>query len=143
VTHRTPEETFSQVQAFSSPPQDTQAFPTSQYVDANSALSEEVEDEVKEGVWGYLFPLDTRYGGRCIVLKKRTMCLRSTDVESALESSAEGKCVLEQEETYEKSKLKGVPSGGYLIGRHPECGKRICYCSPSQPTDLGRRCRYR
>ncbi|KAI8632593.1 SMAD/FHA protein kinase [Xylariaceae sp. FL1651] len=121
VTHRTPEETYSQAQRFSSPPQDTQAFPTSQYVDANAALSDEVEDEVKEGVWGYLFPLDTRHGGRCVVLKKRTTCPGSNDIGSALDSKQKDGCALEQEETYEKSKTKGVPSGGYLIGRHPEC----------------------
>ncbi|KAI1429908.1 SMAD/FHA protein kinase [Xylaria sp. FL1777] len=124
VTHRTPDDTYSQAQAFSSPPQDTQAFPTSQYVDTNAALSEEVQDEVKEGVWGYLFPLDTRYGGRCIVLKKRSTCDHAKDVAGATDSKKkEGKFKgpLEQEETYEKSKSKGVPSGGYLIGRHPEC----------------------
>jgi serine/threonine-protein kinase Chk2 len=27
------------------------------------------------------------------------------------------------EEAYERTKVKGVSSGGYLIGRHPECGK--------------------
>ncbi|KAI0470123.1 SMAD/FHA protein kinase [Xylaria cf. heliscus] len=122
VTHRTPEETYSQAQRFSSPPQDTQAFPTSQYVDANGALSEEVEDEVKEGVWGYLFPLDTRYGGRCVVLKKRSTCPHSKDIDGALDSNEDGKPALEKEEAYEKTKTKGgVPSGGYLIGRHPEC----------------------
>ncbi|KAI0503048.1 SMAD/FHA protein kinase [Xylaria bambusicola] len=124
VTHRTPEESHSQPQGFSSPPQDTQAFPTSQYVDADGALSDEVQDEVKEGVWGYLFPLDTRYGGQCIVLKKRSMCPHPKDVENAVGSTKEDgtcKCALEQEESYEKSKTKGVPSGGYLIGRHPEC----------------------
>ncbi|KAI0908932.1 SMAD/FHA protein kinase [Ustulina deusta] len=123
VTHRTPDDTYSQAQAFSSPPQDTQAFPTSQYVDPNAALSEEVQDEVKEGVWGYLFPLDTRYG-RCIVLRKRSMCPHTNGIAGAVESKKkEGntKGALEQEETYEKSKTKGVLSGGYLIGRHPEC----------------------
>ncbi|KAI3322240.1 Pkinase-domain-containing protein [Xylariaceae sp. AK1471] len=121
VTHRALDETYSQAQGFSSPPQDTQAFPASQYVDASTALSDEVEDEVKEGVWGYLFPLDTRHGGRCVVLKKRTTCPKSNDVKNTLGSESDGKCVKEQEETYEKSKIKGVPSGGYLIGRHPEC----------------------
>ena len=28
-----------------------------------------------------------------------------------------------EEEAYENTKLKGIASGGYLIGRHPECGK--------------------
>ncbi|KAI0555444.1 SMAD/FHA protein kinase [Xylaria curta] len=122
VTHRTPEETFSQAQHLSSPPQDTQAFPTSQYVDPNAALSDEVEDEVKEGVWGYLFPLDPRYGGRCVVLKKRSMCPKSNDIDEAVDPKDRKKGALEKEEAYEKTKTKGgVPSGGYLIGRHPEC----------------------
>ncbi|KAK5634953.1 hypothetical protein RRF57_010665 [Xylaria bambusicola] len=111
-------------QGFSSSPQDTQAFPTSQYVDPNAALSEEVQDEVKEGVWGYLFPLDTRYG-RCIVLKKRSMCPHPKDIAGTVESKKKKgntKGTLEQEKTYEKSKTKGVPSGGYLIGRRPKCG---------------------
>lgn len=30
---------------------------------------------------------------------------------------------LKEEEAYERSKIGGVSSGGYLIGRHPECGK--------------------
>ncbi|KAI1193837.1 SMAD/FHA protein kinase [Nemania serpens] len=118
VTHRKPEETYSQAQRLSSPPQDTQAFPTSQYVDANAALSDEVEDEVKEGVWGYLFPLNTRYGGRCVVLKKRVACPRPNDAGSPADSKKNDKSPLEQEE---KANTKGVPSGGYLIGRHPEC----------------------
>ncbi|TGJ85946.1 hypothetical protein E0Z10_g2838 [Xylaria hypoxylon] len=121
VTHRTPDETYSQAQPFSSPPQDTQAFPTSQYVDANAALSEDVQDEVKEGVWGYLFPLDTRYGGRCVVLKKRSMCPSPPDVAGAMDSKGKSKGALEQEEIYEKSMSNDAPSGGYLIGRHPEC----------------------
>lgn len=28
-----------------------------------------------------------------------------------------------EEEAYEETKLKGIASGGYLIGRHPECGE--------------------
>ncbi|RWA13257.1 hypothetical protein EKO27_g1876 [Xylaria grammica] len=121
VTHRTPDETYSQAQPFSSPPQDTQAFPASQYVDTNAALSEDVQDEVKEGVWGYLFPLVTRYGGRCVVLKKRSMCPHPKDVADAVGLKRKKNGALNQEESYEKSKTNGVPSGGYLIGRHPEC----------------------
>jgi serine/threonine-protein kinase Chk2 len=30
---------------------------------------------------------------------------------------------MKDEETFEKKKEKGAPSGGYLIGRHPECGQ--------------------
>ncbi|KAI1142742.1 Pkinase-domain-containing protein [Hypoxylon sp. FL0543] len=121
VTHRTPDETFSQAQILSSPPQDTQAFPTSQFVDANAALSDEVEDEEKEGVWGYLFPLDTRYGGRCVVLRKRGTCPQSDGSVDAHTKSQRNATPLQQEESFEKSKIKGIPSGGYLIGRHPEC----------------------
>ncbi|KAI0842908.1 Pkinase-domain-containing protein [Hypoxylon sp. FL0890] len=121
VTHRTPEETFSQAQVLSSPPQDTQAFPTSQFVDANAALSDEVEDEEKEGVWGYLFPLDTRYGGRCVVLRRRGACPKSDRSVGELTKNPPNATPLKQEESFEKSKIKGIPSGGYLIGRHPEC----------------------
>ncbi|KAH8675756.1 kinase-like domain-containing protein [Xylariales sp. PMI_506] len=116
VRHKTPEETFSQ--GLSSPPQDTQAFP-SQYVDPNAALSDEVEDEVKEGVWGYLFPLDTRYG-RCVVLKKRAACPMPDTVGSSA-AARKKRAPIEQEKSFEQTKTKGVPSGGYLIGRHPEC----------------------
>lgn len=120
VTHRTPEEAFSQAQRFSSPPQDTQAFPT-QHVNPNAPLSDEVEDEVKEGVWGYLFPLDTRNGGRPVVLRRRSLCPHPKDVASSIGTKEQRKGALEQEEEYEKTKSKGAPSGGYLIGRHPEC----------------------
>lgn len=117
----TPEDTFSQNPALSSPPHDTQAAP-SQLVDQNAALSDEVEDEVKEGVWGYLFPLDTQYG-RCVVLKKRHSC-PLPDAVSGSKPVKEGDIhsPLEQEEAFEKTKSgKAVPAGGYLIGRHPEC----------------------
>ncbi|KAH6660088.1 kinase-like domain-containing protein [Truncatella angustata] len=118
VRHRTPEETLDS--QLSSPPNDTQAFP-SQLVDPQAALSDEVEDEVKEGVWGYLFPLDARFG-RCVVLRKRATCPASEAVSDTepVKKKKEGRA-LEQEETYESSKAKGIPSGGYLIGRHPEC----------------------
>ncbi len=56
------------------------------------------------------------------------MCPHTNGIAGAVESKKkEGntKGALEQEETYEKSKTKGVLSGGYLIGRHPECGKYI------------------
>lgn len=112
-----------QLHALSSPPQDTQAF--SQYpADNKEALVDEVEDEVKEGVWGYLFPLDTKYG-RPLVLKKRSACpLPDMVADKGLNGDAKGKSPLRKgEEAYEQTKVKGVPSGGYLIGRHPECGE--------------------
>ncbi|KAI1338553.1 SMAD/FHA protein kinase [Xylariaceae sp. FL0016] len=121
VTHRTPEDTYSQDPSLSSPPQDTQAFPTSQFVDTNAALSDQVDDEVKEGVWGYLFPLDTRHGGRCVVLKKRSSCPMPDDVAGSISDPPDDSKALEQEEAYEKSKTSNSSSRGYLIGRHPEC----------------------
>ncbi len=117
----------------SSPPQDTQAV-ASQYMAPNAALSDEVEDEVKEGVWGYLFPLYARYGGRCVVLRKRGACPLPDAVTAALPNSgaSTGKRKLkEEEQQYEATKVSGLPSGGYLIGRHPECGKQA-----SQSTNL-------
>lgn len=119
VAHRTPEEPLDS--HFSSPPpNDTQAFP-SQFVDPQAALSDEVEDELKEGVWGYLFPLDTKYG-RCVVLRKRATCpMPDTISETEPVKKSKEDRVLQQEESYEQTKIKGVPSGGYLIGRHPEC----------------------
>ena len=126
VTHR--DDNYSQAYAaFSSPPQDTQAF--SQHVDLNAPLSDEVEDEVKEGVWGYLFPMDSRHGGRCVVLKKRTSCNGADTVAQALPPAARKgakrgpKALIQQEESFEQQKANGMPSGGYLIGRHPECGR--------------------
>jgi serine/threonine-protein kinase Chk2 len=126
VTHR--DDNYSQAYAaFSSPPQDTQAF--SQHVDLNAPLSDEVEDEVKEGVWGYLFPMDSRHGGRCVVLKKRTSCNGADTVAQALPLAARKggrrgpKALIQQEESFEQQKANGMPSGGYLIGRHPECGR--------------------
>ncbi|KAI1083242.1 checkpoint kinase 2-like protein [Whalleya microplaca] len=121
VTHRTPEETFSQGQGLSSPPQDTQAFQASQLVDPNAALSDEVEDEVKEGVWGYIYDVSKGNRQQCFVLRKRSVCPDSDDIAGTLTKEQSGAPALRQEETFEKSKIKGIPSGGYLIGRHPEC----------------------
>jgi len=120
ITHQSPDESLSQF-GFSSPPQDTQAFAASQFVDPDAALSEEVANEAEEGVWGYLLPLDTRYG-RCIVLKKRTSCPLPETVETTKTvKQSNAKSPLPEEAEYEKSKIGGIPAGGYLIGRHPEC----------------------
>jgi len=136
VPHREPEE-MAQAFATSSPVQDTQV--NTQPVEQASALSDDVEDEVKEGVWGYLFPLDTRYG-RCVVLKKRTACPFPDTVSEATSGlDIKGKSPLrQQEEAYEKTKMKGITSGGYLIGRHGECGKLDCIQGPLlSPKNLG------
>ncbi|ODA82968.1 hypothetical protein RJ55_01477 [Drechmeria coniospora] len=123
ATPRKVVEPWSQSQALSSPPQDTQ--PLSQYVDRHPALSDEVEDEVKEGVWGYLVPLDPKYGDKPLVMKKRNACPLRGAMQAAAnghDQPSDGKSApLKEEEAYERSKVKGVASGGYLIGRHPEC----------------------
>ncbi|KAJ4413497.1 serine/threonine protein kinase [Neurospora sp. IMI 360204] len=121
-----PETQYSQSQAFGSPPNDTQAF--SQLPDIDRPLSDEVEDEVKEGVWGYLFPLDPRHGGRCVVLRRRAACPLPDTVSQAV-GSKRGKrgqkALIKEEHELDKTKVKGLPSGGYLIGRHPECDIQI------------------
>lgn len=70
---------------------DTQAL--SQFVYPPRAFADEVEDEAAEGVWGYLFRLDSKVHD-VLVLRRRENC-----------GDEQG------------------PPGGYLIGRHPECGK--------------------
>jgi len=97
----------------------------SQYVDQHPALAEEVEDEVKEGVWGYLVPLDPKYGDKPVVLKRRSACPLPETVDKATKekqtNSDEKSAALKSEEAYERTKVKGIASGGYLIGRHNEC----------------------
>ncbi|KAI9166999.1 Eukaryotic translation initiation factor 3 subunit M [Paramyrothecium foliicola] len=124
ATPRKTDEAFSQGQILSSPPQDTQ--PLSQYVDRHPALSEEVEDEVKEGVWGYLVPLEPKYGDKPVVLKRRSACplpetVAKTSKGKESHSDKDKPAAIKDEEEYDNSKVKGVASGGYLIGRHPEC----------------------
>jgi hypothetical protein len=115
-----------------SPPSDTQ--PYSQFLPP-PPISYEVEDEEAEGVWGYLVPLDGV--SEPLVLRRRAACpvpqtkVGRTDGKSAVPRDE----YLKQEESYEKEKAeKGIPAGGYLIGRHPECGQ--CYFSSRQGTRL-------
>jgi serine/threonine-protein kinase Chk2 len=104
-----------------SPPSDTQ--PYSQFLPP-PPISYEVEDEEAEGVWGYLVPLDGV--SEPLVLRRRAACpvpqtkVGRTDGKSAVSRDE----YLKQEESYEEEKAeKGIPAGGYLIGRHPECGQ--------------------
>ena len=120
IPHRTPESSPTRASAFTSPPGDTQAF--SQFVHPKQALSEDVDDEVKEGVWGYLLPLDAKYGSS-LVLRKRSACPMPRGISNFGKDSENGKNFEQEEVMYEETKLTGVASGGYLIGRHPECGK--------------------
>lgn len=146
ITRRHDDENYSQALAFSSPPQDTQAF-SQQHVDPNAPLSDEVEDEVKEGVWGYLFPLDTRFGGTCVVLRKRESCaLPDTPSENASTGTLPkrgGRRGPKAPPKDQASSARSLPAGGYLIGRHPECGKHLrgAYFVAGGPSQLtGSRC---
>lgn len=73
-----------------------------------------------------------------MVLYRRSACpVPSTRVAntSGREKVAKSK-FKEQEESYEKEKAEnGVTSGGYLIGRHPECGK-CCRQQPEAYSDM-------
>ncbi|EER25996.1 kinase domain containing protein [Coccidioides posadasii C735 delta SOWgp] len=112
LRHHTPgPESLTQL---SSPPGDTQAFsqnPSRVYVSG-------VEEEAAEGVWGYLIPLDNKFGDT-LVLKKRDTCFSSPigGVTNNRNGASRSK----------RSKGKGMPTplqlnpSGYLIGRHSEC----------------------
>ncbi|KAI9800625.1 MAG: hypothetical protein M1833_003283 [Piccolia ochrophora] len=117
--------------ALSSPPGDTQAF--SQFVYPPQDLTHEVEDEEAEGVWGYLVPLDDRFGDT-LVLKKRSACPLPSAANKLVKRTPNSKKDSElehQEEAYEKSKTEGTPAGGYIVGRHPECDRIIDFPSIS------------
>jgi len=102
---------FSQTQRFS---QGLTQIPTSDY---------EVPDEEQQGVWGYLIPVDGRLGFyEPLVLKDRNVCMPSAK-DTKEHVSVAKKTYEKQEESIEKAKEKGKPSRGYLLGRHPECGK--------------------
>ena len=115
----------------SSPPSDT--LPFSQVRLPENRLYA-VDDEEGEEVWGYLVPMDSR-GGDVMVLRRREAC----PVPTALVGKTNGKDTVSkgeykgQEENYENEKQeRGVPAGGYLIGRHRECGtlRLYAHCTP-------------
>ena len=54
-------------------------------------------------------------------MKKRSTC-PMPDTVGQVKTVKQTTNALQQEQSYEKTKVKGTPSGGYLIGRHPECG---------------------
>ncbi|KAL1844269.1 hypothetical protein VTJ49DRAFT_2326 [Mycothermus thermophilus] len=121
VARRRGDDGHSQGYGFSSPPQDTQAF-SQQDIDPNAPLVEGV-DEVKEGVWGYLLPLDTRFVRAPVVLKKKDVCPPPGEpgfASTGRNGSGRG------QKPPAKSPKSGTPvSGGYVIGRHPECDIRV------------------
>ena len=117
IRHRTPDRSPELPSVLSSPPQDTQAF--SQFANPKTALSEYVKDEEKEGVWGYLIPLNAEYK-EPLILKKRSSCPEVPVLDKLGEASDPGSAKKGADAGKE-----GHASGGYLIGRHPECGKQL------------------
>lgn len=141
IRHRTPVSNASPPNAappnagLSSPPTDTQAF--SQFVYPPIPLSHEVEDEEAEGVWGYLVPIDSVFG-ETLVMRKRVSCpapYPESGFGRGSRTRAKGQCpgkgYVQEELDYEANKrAMGFPSGGYLIGRHPECGTLLLRVFP-------------
>lgn len=113
LRQRTPDRSPELASVLSSPPQDTQAF--SQYTNPKTALSEYVKDEEKEGVWGYLLPLNAEYK-QPLIMRKRSACPKPPVLDKLGEASDQG--------NVKEDKAEAHTSGGYLIGRHPECGKQ-------------------
>ncbi|KAK4240940.1 kinase-like domain-containing protein [Achaetomium macrosporum] len=111
----------SQGLGFSSPPQDTQAF-SQQDIDPNAPLVEGV-DEMKEGVWGYLLPLDTRYVKAPVVLKRKGAC--PPPAASVTAPAKKGGRRGQKPAAKDQDSKAGPASGGYIIGRHPECDIRV------------------
>lgn len=80
-------------------------------------------------MWGYLVPIDTVFGDT-LVLRKRVSCPAPYPDENfgkGTKTRSKGipakQSYVKQETDYEANKRAlGFPSGGYLIGRHPECG---------------------
>ena len=77
-------------------------------------------------MWGYLLPLDQKYG-KSLVLRKRNACPLPDGIERFCKDGGDRerkneKDFAKEEDAYEQTKFNGIASGGYLIGRHPECG---------------------
>jgi len=127
IAGRRGDDNHSQALAFSSPPQDTQAF-SQQDFDPNAPLVDGV-DELKEGVWGYLLPLDNRFLRAPFVFRKKGACTSpAATLEPAAAAAGAKKGGKKKQGTPAKeqeSKDKSPASGGYLIGRHPDCDIRI------------------
>lgn len=117
----------------SSPPSETQATQAfSQFVYPPDSRAYAVDDEEGKEVWGYLLPMEDRStdtSTKVMVLCRREACpVPTTLVGKQKKQPSKGE-YKEQEENYENEKQeKGVPAGGYLIGRHRECGKSFHVC---------------
>lgn len=122
LRQKTPDRSPDLTSVLSSPPQDTQAF--SQFTNPKTALSEYVKDEEKEGVWGYLLPLNAEYK-QPLIMRKRSACPKAPALDKLGEASEQANAKDDKPEAH--------TSGGYLIGRHPECGKQArSFCLKTQ-----------
>jgi serine/threonine-protein kinase Chk2 len=113
-------------ESVTSPPSDTQQ--ASQFIYPPQGISREVEDEEAEGVWGYLTPIASSQYEPSVVLKKRDSCAvvlpKMTSRQTRSATKGKGKDSANGKQN-EPGRQKGSPSNGYIIGRHPECGKSI------------------
>jgi len=114
----------------SQPVSGSQTQPFSQIIFPSHSLAYEVDDEEKEGVWGYLIPVDgktSKYG--TLIMKERLGCSKEeADTMKAKEKQVVSKDEYKsQEHEVEKNKQDEPPSQGYLLGRHPECGMYLDY----------------
>lgn len=124
IEHRSPfSSPRSGANGLASPPGDTQPF--SQALQNPQTFSRDVKDEASEGVWGYLIPLDNKFGDT-LVLKERVACPLPKAMKKSRRQHHSKDKYEKQEEDFEDSKISGVAAGGYLIGRHPECGMNPC-----------------
>ena len=70
-------------------------------------------------------PLDHKFG-QTLVLRDRTACPLPSSKKTLKQKpkkDAPKQGYEKQEQAYEDEKIKGVASGGYLLGRHPECDR--------------------
>ena len=131
IRHRTPpiSPPAHHTQGLSSPPSDTQAF--SQLLNPSGLRSYEVEDEEAEDVWGYLVPVDPIFGDR-LVCRARAACpapfpnsnFGKGTKDRGKAQTDEVDYVAEEKEYETEKRVSGFPAGGYLIGRHLECGRQ-------------------
>ncbi|KAL2154773.1 hypothetical protein VTH82DRAFT_3449 [Thermothelomyces myriococcoides] len=119
---RRADDNHSQGLAFSSPPQDTQAF-SQQDFDPNTPWVEGV-DEVKEGVWGYLLPLDNLFCRKPYVFKNKETCASPAASAEPATAASTKKGGRKKQATPAKGQDQNESSpsaGGHLLGRHPTC----------------------
>ncbi len=113
IRHYTPASS-PRLNALSSPPADTQPF--SQFVFPPRDLGDS-DDETDESTWGYLYPLDARFGKK-LTMKKRPACpapsapLEISKLKHKKKERATGS-LAKDEAKYEKTKREvGFPAGG-------------------------------